>query len=147
MIFKRAKEEDLEAVLSIRYEMLYELNKKELNHDLTNNTEKYFQNGDQATFLAWEEGRPVACATVCYFMVLPTFSHPGGLRAHIMNVYTKEAYRRRGIGVELVKMMIEDAKQRGVSHISLDATQEGRLLYQKCGFTATEEGMELILVR
>ncbi len=137
-----AAAEDIEAVLAIRFEMLAEINGGQLNHDLINNTRDYFETGNQSTFLAWEGEALIGCATICYFMVLPTYSHPIGLRAHIMNVYTVESYRRRGIGLKLVNVMLEEAKAKGVTHISLDATEAGRRLYQKCGFTEVKEGME-----
>ena len=152
MEFKRAEAKDLEEVLEIRYKMLQEVNQIHsrgeewgLNHDLANATEEYFKTGDQITFLAWDGKNPVACATMCYFMVMPTYSHPGGLRAHVMNVYTEPAYRKKGIGMKLIKMLIADARTRGVTHVSLDATADGRPLYERAGFRSSEEGMEMIL--
>ena len=41
--------------------------------------------------------------------------------------------------------MIVEAKERGVTEISLDATPSGRPLYQKFGFTDSEECMVLNL--
>ncbi|MBP1756244.1 MAG: acetyltransferase, partial [Firmicutes bacterium] len=83
----------------------------------------------------------VGCATICYIKVLPTFSHPSGNRAHIMNVYTRSNYRRQGIALHMMEMLIEEARAKGVTEISLDATDAGRLLYEKCGFIRSEEGM------
>lgn len=45
----------------------------------------------------------------------------------------------------MMQMLIEDAKQKGVTEISLDTTALGRALYEKCGFTNTEDGIVLLL--
>lgn len=60
-----------------------------------------------------------------------------------MNVYTRNNYRRQGIAFRMMEMLILEAKQRGISEISLDATELGKPLYKKCGFVNTQEGMVL----
>ena len=74
---------------------------------------------------------------------MPTFAHPTGKRAHLMNVYTDAAYRRQGIGFAMTNMLIEAAWNRGATEISLDATESGRALYIKCGFKDSDECMVL----
>lgn len=78
--------------------------------------------------------------------IMPTFDHPTGNRAHLMNVYTNIQYRRQGIARHMVDMLIEEAKEKGVTEISLDATVSGRALYRKCGFMDSEECMVLKLM-
>ena len=77
--------------------------------------------------------------------VLPTADHPTGLRAHLMNVYTAPAFRRRGIARMLVTALMDAARQRGATEISLDATEAGRPLYRALGFRYNGEGMTLNL--
>lgn len=64
-----------------------------------------------------------------------------------MNVYTRINYRRQGIAFQMMKMLIEEAESKGVTEISLDATEVGRPLYEKCGFIKKEEGMVLNLLQ
>ena len=66
-------------------------------------------------------------------------------RAHLMNVYTREQYRRLGIASRMVEMLIQEARGRGVTEISLDATESGRPLYERLGFTASQECMVINL--
>lgn len=40
---------------------------------------------------------------------------------------------------------MDEAKEKGVSEISLDATEEGRFLYEQLGFKASTEAMVLEL--
>ena len=72
---------------------------------------------------------------------MPTFSHPTGKRAHLMNVYTRKEYRRQGIAKKMVELLIEDAKEKHATEISLDATESGRPLYESLGFKASDECM------
>ena len=104
---------------------------------------KYFLEGDQETVLALESGRAAGCATMCYMDLMPTFSHPSGKRAHLMNVYTDPALRRQGIAYTMVSMLVERAWKRGATEISLDATEAGRPLYRKLGFRDSGECMVL----
>ena len=41
----------------------------------------------------------------------------------------------------MVKLLIDDAREKRTTEISLDATDEGRSLYEKLGFKASDECM------
>ena len=142
---KIARESDLPVVLAIRMEMLSVVNEgKTFDDAFVERSRDYFTNGAQTTVLAFDGENAVGCATICYVRVTPTFSHPTGKRAHIMNVYVREEYRRRGIAREMMEILLDEAKSRGVSQITLDATESGRPLYKSLGFSGSEEFMELI---
>jgi len=83
------------------------------------------------------------CASMSFMRIMPTFSHPTGKRAHLMNVYTRSEYRRQGIAREMVNMLIDETWKRGATEISLDATKMGRPLYESLGFTNSTECMVL----
>lgn len=42
-----------------------------------------------------------------------------------MNMYTKPEYRRKGIAYKTLDMLIKDSKSKGISAISLEATEMG----------------------
>lgn len=146
--YKLASKDDLEQVMESRLEMLRDVNDLpadyEFSEELVSCSRAYFEAGQQTTVLALD-GRTVGCAALCYIEMMPTFSHPTGKRAHLMNVYTAPSYRGQGIARRMVELLIREAKERGVTEISLDATEAGRPLYEKCGFTASEECMMLVL--
>lgn len=147
MKYVNAKEYPEQAI-ALRYEMVDSLSCMpgfEIDEQFKEVTRRYFAEGDQTTMLAVDDGEAVACATICYIACLPTRHHPAGKRAHIMNVYTKSAYRRQGIGKRLVEMLMGEARERGVTHISLEATDMGRPLYEGLGFHESEEYMEMDL--
>lgn len=136
---------DIDMLMDVRLSMLRIVNDLPADYifddELVLSSRRYFLEGDQTTVVAVDDGRCVACASMSYIEIMPTFSHPSGKRAHLMNVYTEESYRRRGIARQLVNMLIEDARAHGATEISLDATESGRPLYESMGFKASEECM------
>ena len=147
MEYRVACKEDIDLLMQIRLEMLRIVNNLEdtylFDEKMLDSVKNYFLHGNQTTILAFDGGHVVGCASVSYIDIMPTFSHPTGKRAHLMNVYTKESYRGKGIGQNLVELLIKDAKDKGATEISLDATEMGRPLYEKIGFTASEECMTM----
>lgn len=141
---KTAAGSDLETVLALRFEMLGVVNEgAEFDEAFRKRTREYFTNGEQTTVLAYCEGEAVGCATICYHTVMPTFSHQTGNRAHIMNVYVENEHRRQGLARKMMEALLEEAKERGVTSITLDATESGKPLYKALGFGGSEEYMEL----
>ena len=136
---------DIDMLMDVRLSMLRIVNDLPADYifddELVVSSRRYFLEGDQTTVVAVDDGRCVACASMSYIEIMPTFSHPSGKRAHLMNVYTEKHYRRRGIARQLVNMLIEDARVHGATEISLDATESGRPLYESMGFKASEECM------
>ena len=60
-----------------------------------------------------------------------------------MNMYTNPTYRRKGIAYQTLKLLVADVKERGVTAISLEATDMGKTLYEKFGFVKMNDEMEL----
>ncbi|RKM59454.1 GNAT family N-acetyltransferase [Butyrivibrio sp. CB08] len=147
MEYKIATAKDIELLMSSRLEMLKVVNNLdetyEFSREIVDYSRDYFLNGDQVTVLAIDGDRAIGCASMSFIRIMPTFSHPSGNRAHLMNVYTADDYRRQGIARKMVNMLIEDTWKRGATEISLDATTLGRPLYESLGFTASTECMVL----
>lgn len=145
MNYVNAKEY-MEQALNLRYEMLQNLtNSSELNLDqqFKEHTMRFFAEGNQTTLLAIDKHEAIACATICYVTFMPTLSHQTGKRAHIMNVYTRSAYRRKGIAKRLLELLLAEAKEKGVTNITLDSTDIGKPLYKSLGFQGSDEYMEI----
>ena len=145
--YKIATNEDIELLMSSRLEMLKVVNNLpadyEYSEEIVRESRDYFLNGDHITVLAIDDGKVIGCASMSFMWIMPTFSHPTGKRAHLMNVYTRSEYRRQGIARKMVKMLIDETWKRGATEISLDATTMGRPLYESLGFTNSTEGMVL----
>lgn len=145
----KTTKEDMDLLMKVRMEMLREVNglsdEYEYDNVIIDESRKYFENGNQTTILAEDNGEIVGCASLSYIWIMPTFDHPTGNRAHLMNVYTRKDHRRMGISREMVKLLIDEAKEKGVTEISLDATKMGRPLYESLGFLASSSGMVMEL--
>ena len=147
IVYRIATKEDIELLMSSRLEMLKVVNNLpadyEYSNQLVDESRDYFLNGDHITVLALDGSEVIGCASMSFMRIMPTFSHPTGKRAHLMNVYTRNEYRRQGIARKMVGMLIEETWKRGATEISLDATKMGRPLYESLGFTSSTEGMVL----
>jgi ribosomal protein S18 acetylase RimI-like enzyme len=55
----------------------------------------------------------------------------------IMNVAVREKYQSKGVGTQLIRRVIEEAKKQGMKTIELGTANSSvrqMLMYQKCGF-------------
>ena len=149
IIYRKTTKADMKILMKLRLEMLREVNglsgEYEYDENFIFESRRYFESGEQTTIIASDGETLVGCASLSYTWIMPTFSHPTGNRAHLMNVYTRADYRRRGISKKMVEILIDEAKENGVTEISLDATEMGRPLYESLGFKASDSCMVMDL--
>lgn len=141
----RAGERELDMALGIRLACMREVAgmapEEEFSEAFVRETRTFLREADQTTLLMLEGETPIACATLCYVRYIPTTGHPTGRRAHLMNVYTVPERRREGHARQLLEAMHREAAERGVTEITLDATEKGRRLYEAMGYRASDEAM------
>ena len=144
---RAATKRDIDILMSVRLEMLKEVNNLSdhfvYSDEFVNESRDYFLYGDHLTVFAADDDIIVGCASMSFIRIMPTFSHPTGKRAHLMNVYTRSEYRHKGIARKMVEFLIEETWRKGATEISLDATASGRPLYESIGFTDSAECMVL----
>ncbi len=97
--------------------------------------------GSFVQWLALDNGRIIGTGSVSFYRLPPNLGAPNGKTAYIANMYTDPAYRKQGIARKLFSLTVEEAKNRGCQKISLNATDMGRPLYTKLGFTDTVNEM------
>ena len=66
-----------------------------------------------------------------------------GPEAIVLNVYVEPAWRRCGVGDALMRAVLDALADRGIQRVVLHASNDGRRLYERLGFAATNE-MRLI---
>ena len=55
----------------------------------------------------------------------------------VLNVYVKKEYRKRGIALQMLQCLLEEAKIKGIKHFTLEVREgnmPARMLYEKLGF-------------
>lgn len=102
------------------------------------------ETGEHIAYLVYDNGSFIGAGGVSFYQVMPTYHNPTGKKAYIMNMYTASEYRRQGIAFHTLDLLVKDIRKQGVSQITLEATEMGRLLYEKYGFVKMEDEMELI---
>jgi GNAT superfamily N-acetyltransferase len=54
-------------------------------------------------------------------------------------VYTEQEFRKQGIARQIMLSILAWVQERGFRAVNLHASTEGRALYEKLGFAATNE--------
>ncbi len=150
LTYKKATLNDLKILTDTRITVLRAANKLSDDVDMSVVREEsyhYYQdaltNDTHVAYLVFDGDVFVGSGGISFFKVMPTFRNPTGQKAYIMNMYTKPEYRRNGIAYKTLDLLIAEAKCKGISAISLEATDMGRPLYEKYGFVKMYNEMEL----
>ncbi len=150
ILYKRAGIRDLELLVETRIEVLRAANRLDESADLScvrQQTRDYYEKAlndeTHIAYLVFAGETLVGAGGVSFFRVMPTFHNPTGRKAYLMNMYTAPACRRRGIASHTLELLVQEARRKGVEHISLEATDMGRPLYERFGFVKMENEMEL----
>jgi GNAT superfamily N-acetyltransferase len=100
-------------------------------------------------YLAWlaspeDETEVVAGAGLWIMDWPPHMVGSQARRGNVVNVYTADAWRRRGLARRLMDAILDWCRANSLDVVVLHASNDGRPLYDSMGFTATNE-MRLIL--
>ncbi len=106
-----------------------------------------FRSGEYVGWLATAVGEVIGGAGVQLRRVSP---HPfkktngevaiaEGRHAIVINVFTEQEWRRRGVGQALMREIITWAESERLDRLVLHASDEGRKLYERLGFLMTNE--------
>lgn len=149
-IYRKSGMEDIEILVKTRIEVLRAANglSDETNMEFVEEqSREYYEESLQAethtAYLVFDGEKFVGAGGISFFRVMPTYHNPTGWKAYIMNMYTNPDNRRKGIAYHTLELLIEEAKKRNVSYISLEATDMGRPLYERYGFVKMNDEMIL----
>jgi GNAT superfamily N-acetyltransferase len=108
--------------------------------------EQWIDSGDYIGWLATPVDKPetiVGGAGVQLQPILPrpvnTSTIGEGRQGIIINVFSEPQWRRRGLAGLLVKEIIAWSKNEHLDRLVLHASQEGRSIYERLGFVASNE--------
>ena len=152
MEFRKATAEDIDLLVRTRIEVLRAANGLADSADMSEVEkqsrayyEKALADGTHTALLVSDHGQFIGAGGISYYRIMPTYHNPTGRKGYIMNMYTRPEYRRKGIASHTLDLLIQDARENGLASVSLEATEAGRPLYEKYGFSGMKDEMELIL--
>ncbi len=152
IIYRRAILEDINKLVELRVEFLYEAEEISIDtpsEELRNSLHSFFQrNMKSEHFISWiaaKKNKIIATSGLVFYEVPPLFENISGKEAYLMNMYTLPIFRRKGIGTELLKRLIEEARKREIRKVRLVTTEDGKHLYEKNGFKFNENEMYILL--
>lgn len=144
---------DIPALVRLRMALfceLGELAQPDADPALWQATDAYFhraqQEGSAHTWLVEEDGEPVACATLALFVRPPYPGNLAGREGYLLNLYTRPAWRKRGMARALLHAMVTYARAQRLGKLWLHASDQGRPLYEQFGFAGNPACLECSLV-
>ncbi len=141
MNFRQAEINDISQLVEMRLGYLIEdhgfLTEEETTR-IKESLPSYFENhlGKDMSIYVGEEDRNII--STVFLLVVEKPANPSfitGKTGTVLNVFTKSQYRKQGIAGKLMNMMLEDAKDMNLSYVELQATDMGKPLYEKIGFS------------
>ena len=149
--YKKATIEDINELVRTRIIVLRAANKLTDDTDMTKVEQESYtyyksalENGGHIAYLVYDNEAFIGAGGVSFYQVMPTYHNPTGKKAYIMNMYTAPEYRKQGIAIDTLDLLVKEAKKQGVTQITLEATEMGRPLYEKYGFVKMKDEMELM---
>lgn len=149
--YKKATMEDIDELVRTRIIVLRAANKLFDDVDMSLVEKESFayykyalESREHIAYLVYDDDTFIGAGGVSFYQVMPTYHNPTGKKAYIMNMYTAPEYRRQGIALHTLDLLVKDAKEQGVLQIALEATDMGRPLYERYGFVKMEDEMELV---
>ncbi len=139
--YRFASIEDVDLLIDLRLEFAQSIHghlAAEKARELRINLREYYNRtlptGEYVSILCFEN------AELCGLGGMIVREQPGGMRnptgrlGYIVNMYTREAFRRRGISYSVLERLVEHGKSLGLQVFELHATTEGAFVYRKLGF-------------
>lgn len=152
LTYKKAGLNDLDLLTDTRVEVLRAANELSEDTDMTLVAkESYFyykealSGSEHVAYLVFDGKTFAATGGISFYRVMPTYHNPSGKKAYIMNMYTVPKYRRKGIALNTLDLLVQEARKRNITYISLEATASGLPLYKRYGFACLDNEMVLPL--
>jgi GNAT superfamily N-acetyltransferase len=148
--YRRADIRDVQTLAVLRREFLLEVadarpDDSSILPRLGNWFEEKLADGHFSAILAVVGDQVIASSGLVVHEHPPGIMIPNGREAYIMNMYTKPAWRGKGIATSIFRKLLEIAREKNCSRVALHALPAGRGIYGKEGFVAGDKEMRLDL--
>jgi GNAT superfamily N-acetyltransferase len=148
--FARARESDLAQLAGLRYQWrVNEAGERGEGEALFAERLREWYDAHRAShagYLATLDGDAIGCAWLCTIDRVPgpeRFVRQAGI---LQSVYVVPTQRNRGVGEGLVRLTIEDARERGFDYLMVHPSMASFSFYRRLGFVESEKLLELRFV-
>ena len=150
MDFREAKTEDAGLLGQLRVEMRREretlpppADEQAFLRENVNYFRRALEDGSFVGIIAFDGDNIAGTGGICLHIHPPSYSVPNGKTACLLNMYTRPAFRGKGIAGKILSSLVEKAKEKECCKIYLNASDMGKPLYQKNGFSDVANEMVL----
>ena len=139
MQYRLIEKHDINTLTALRLEYFRETTERAIPEEVLPNTVRYLEEelatGTLVGIVAVEDEQIVAVGLLSLFSIMPTIKNPTGKRGYLFDFYTRPEYRRRGIATLILNQLMDEARNRGVSDLFLNAREMAIPIYERAGFT------------
>ena len=136
---RKANKMDIDKIVQIRIKQQKAIWKDEYDdkYNLVNTTKKYLEKHLNNDFYAFIEEKGNDIIAICCLQVVEYIPqcNDNGKHGYICNVYTSDDFRNKGIQTNLLKKVINFAKENNLCELNLATDSEKAIsIYKKLGF-------------
>jgi GNAT superfamily N-acetyltransferase len=149
--FKKVGIEHLEILVDLRIEFIKDIHPEidlQLLEKIQKATLTYFndllKNNSYIGFIGKNNDEIICTAGLLIYYLPPLNNENYRKIGHVLNFYTKPAYRKKGIGLKLMNYIKDKAKEEKINRLVLNSTKMGFSIYKKAGFIEPEDKAMLI---
>ncbi len=143
--YRRLVEDDLETFINMRITQLREEGATEKLNLIPALMDYYHRHMTDGTFVSWlavDGDKIIGTSGMSFVEKPPYFSCPSGKIGLLSSMYTDPCYRRLGIAKELLRRVVEEARNYGCGSVQITASDMGVLLYTDFGFVKNGNFMQ-----
>ncbi len=148
MEFRLADSSDIDLILSLRMQMLQEVAEtipQNLAESILHYLKENIPNGRCLCVLGEHEHKIAAKAMLCVYDAMPDEINISGKYARLFSVYTLPEFRGQGCMEQLLGVLLQEAKNKGINEVFASAEKLAIPLYKRIGFAIAENEMNLKL--
>ena len=151
IVYKKLSENELSRIIKIRIDQLTEEyisagktvpQNADLESALMDFYKRNLAAGTYVSWLAYDGDKIVGTSGMSFAEKPPYFTCPSGKLGILSSMYTDPDYRRRGIAKELLRRVVEEARDYGCGSVQITASDMGVLLYTDFGFVKNGNFMQ-----
>ena len=72
------------------------------------------ESGEHIAYLVYDNRKFIGAGGVSFYQIMSTYHNSTGKKAYIMNMYTEPEYRRQGIAIHTLDLLVKDTKEEDV---------------------------------